>query len=523
MAGSTVAQPNVTFSLTSADQAVQNAEQKLLIVAPKISGGSAANGSWHQNIAGGDENGLFGQSSLLAQMIKAAKRVTDRVQVDAIAVAPGTTPRQVTVQVTASSVAAGTIYLTVGSERYRRYAVPVNANDTAATIIASAVALVNADPDCMYTASALTTPDRLQLEADNPGTIANDDPIEIEATINGLTLGALTEAQAGATDPSLTTTLDVINEERYQGIVWAYGADVDPLNTLLDARFNANNAVRDGVGFVARMDTHANHLGATYLTDASYNHRGLVYFAEEFQNDGANGYLGPAVAETPVIAATYFAMIRALRLTPDRSISRFVTTRAGLDQFGGPGLASLPYFNTPIPFLPTPKAGRGFTETEIEQLTVAGAAIIGQNAAGSAAIAGEVPTTYLTDAAGNPDVTWKFLNYVDTASQAREYFHNNCRARFAQSRLTQDAVVAGRDMANASVIKGFLVQLYNDLTGPVYTLCQGGPTAIAAFKDSIQITINMATGGVSILMDLPILTQLRTITATVQIDFDITG
>ena len=196
-----------------------------------------------------------------------------------------------------------------------------------------------------------------------------------------------------------------------------------------------------------------------------------------------------------------------------------MTSSAALDQFGGPALASLPYFNTPLPFVNVPGNGRGFTDVEIDEIFEAGGAVIGQNTAGSAVITGEVPTTYLTDAAANTDITWKFLNYVDTSSGAREYFHNNVKARFAQSRLTNGEITPGRDMANALSIKSYLVQLYSDLAGDGIALDQGGPDAIAFFKQNVVVTLDLALGKATITMLLPIMTQLRIIVASVKIDF----
>lgn len=517
--GNTIAQPDTTFIVTSATQPVQNAAQKVLLVGQITSAGSAADGSWHQNISSGDENALFGQSSQLANMVRAFKDITDRVQVDAIALDDNGSgaARVVDVPISGAATEAGTLYITAGSEKRFRFAVGVISGDSAATVCATAVAAINADAACPYTASVGSTPDRVVLTSDNDGTVANNDPIEIEGSVAGLTLGTVANATTGATDPTLTGILDVIGNTRYQGIVWPYGTTPAVANALLAARLNPSNAVLDGVAITAVSASLASHLST--LSGADFNHPHLVYLADELQTESQ--YLGPAVAEASYIKATYFAAIRALRMTPDVPISRYVNTNAALDQIGGPGGASLPYFNTPIPQLPVPRNGRGFTSSETEQLLAAGAGIIGQNAAGSAAIAGEIPTTYLTDAAGNPDVTFKYLNYFDTISQAREYFANNVRSRFSQSRLTTGTVTAGRSMANAGVIKGFLVNLYNDLAGPAYTLVVDGDAAVKFFKDNISIAIDMAQGKATISMKLPIVTQLRTILATVEIAFSV--
>jgi phage tail sheath gpL-like len=215
-----------------------------------------------------------------------------------------------------------------------------------------------------------------------------------------------------------------------------------------------------------------------------------------------------------------FAAVRSLRLTQDASISRYLTSSASLDQFGGPALASLPYFNTPIPQMPNITAPRGWTTAEIELLLAGGISVIGANATGSAALVGEVVTTYKTDSAANEDITWKFLNYVDTSSNVREYMFNNYKSRFAQSRLTSGSVSRGRDMANDVVIRAYTEQLYKDLSGPNFILVQAGEDAIVYFKDNLTLTLDLANGKVTITMFVPIVTQLRQIIATIKIAFD---
>jgi hypothetical protein len=108
---------------------------------------------------------------------------------------------------------------------------------------------------------------------------------------------------------------------------------------------------------------------------------------------------------------------------------------------------------------------------------------------------------------------------VDTSSQAREYFHNNLLARFAQSRLTEGAVSRGRDMANEVVIKAYCEKLYQDLAGPDYVLVQDGEAAITYFKTNLTVTLDLALGKATITMLVPIVTQLRIIVATFKISF----
>jgi hypothetical protein len=192
---------------------------------------------------------------------------------------------------------------------------------------------------------------------------------------------------------------------------------------------------------------------------------------------------------------------------------------ASKDQFGGVASASLPYFNTVIAELPGISSGRGWTDTEIEQLTAAGGSVMGVNAAGDSGLSGEVVTTYLTDAASNPDATFTFLNYVDTSSNIREYYFNNYKARFAQSRLTEGNLSRGRDVANELSIRAYSEQLYQDLSGDDFVLVQDGEAAFNFYKQNLDVELDLALGKVTVTMFVPLVTQLRTILGTIKIAF----
>ncbi len=214
--------------------------------------------------------------------------------------------------------------------------------------------------------------------------------------------------------------------------------------------------------------------------------------------------------------------IRALRLTEDANISRFVISRDGsLDRFGGMEIASLPYFNTPVPELPLQDIEDGFSKDEIDDLKAAGVAVIGNNRANTGVILGEAVTTYKTDAASNEDITFKFLNYVDTSSAIREYYFNNYKARFSQHRLTEGSLIRGRAMANAASIEAFSTQLYQELANRV--LVQDGEPYLQFYKENLVVELDLSTGTASVQMRTPIVTQLRAILGTIQIEFSAEG
>jgi hypothetical protein len=134
---------------------------------------------------------------------------------------------------------------------------------------------------------------------------------------------------------------------------------------------------------------------------------------------------------------------------------------------------------------------------------------------------GEVVTTYKTDPASNPDITWKYLEYVDTSSSIREYYFNNLKADYRQHRLTTGAILAGRAMANAQTISASCTKYYQALANDA--LAQFGDAFLAFYKKNLTVTIDVPNGSASVSMLMPIVTQLREIIANIQIDFTSEG
>lgn len=516
----TIRQPKINVAIVPSSETVGNTAQKILFIGQKVAAGSATAGALVENIAnGGAEDALFGRDSMLATLIRANKVRNQQIQVDAIALdddgsgvaSAGT----ITVVGTASE--AGTLTVIAGSERNHKFSIAVADTDTETDVAAAIVAAVNADLDVPVTAGNVLGV--VTFTANNDGTWGNSIPIEVRGEVGGITSTAVSGMAGGATDPALTGVFDPIGEKRYQAIVWPYPADTAEVRTLLDPRFNADGKVLDGVAFTAINDTLSNLSSLA----SPLNSQSLVIFGGNQETE--TNYSGGDVVEIPTVKAAVFAGYRGLRLDTDGvSVSDLVITANGpLDSFGGPALASKPYFNTPFAELFPVKTGRGFDDSEIETLKDDGVSILGNNIAGNTVITGEVVTTYKTDVAGNPDITFTFLNYVDTASQSREYFFNNYRARFAQSRLTEGDILKGRDMANAEVVRSFSKRLFQDLSGVDFVLLEAGEDALIFFDQNLIIIIDKALGKVTIQMTVPIVTQLREIAATMKIAFSTTA
>ena len=522
----TVKLPNVTSTLLPASVKADLNPQKVLFIGQMTSAGTAVATLLQENILNDNSwDTLFGEDSMLAAMLRAARRVNGITQFDAVALddAVGTPAEGVATITGTSATEAGLLTFYIGSKKNHAYEVPVLVGDTPTIIGDALVALVTADAKAPVT--AVDAVGVVTFTAIHDGTYGNTFGIAIEGTVGGITTVA-TAFTSGATDPALTGVFDIVGPTRYQTVVWPYDTNLTVLTDFLDPRFNVDNDILDGVGFVSITDTLANHLS----TLGAENSQSMSINVDKLEVVVSN-YKGPSILEIPVLKAAQFAAIRALRLTEDANIGSFVITRSARDSFGGAALASKPYFNTPFPDLELAITGAGWTEVETTQLKDAGGWVLGNNRAGNGVITGEVVTTYKTDAVGNPDPTFTFLNYVDTASAIREYFVNNYRSKYAQFRLTSGALIRGRDSANANSLAAFAAELNSDLGSPDFALTQTGLGTIndvqvdfdKLFRDNVVVTLDLTAGKAIIEITVFIIVQLRIIQLPIQIAFSPEG
>lgn len=512
-----VKQPEVTLNIQPANTISQVEDIKVLFVGQQTSNGSATAGTLVENIGNqAQEDDLFGADSHLARMIRAAKRKNKVTRFDAIPLDDdgGATQATADVTFTGTATADGTIFVTVGSYEQNRYEVTVSSGDAATDVGDALVTAIGNDNNAFVTAANATG--TVTLTAINGGTIGNEIGLKVEGTVAGVTTSLSGAFSSGATDPDLTNLFDVIEGDRYQIIVWPSTYDIDTVKDFLDDRFNVTNGVLDGRAILTQTDTLSN----LQTEGNNHNSQSLVIFGDKVISESL--WEGPAMLEYNDTKTAYFAAISALRLTEGANISDLiVANNGGLDQFGGPALASFPYFNTPIPELPLIPTGYGWTRTEIEQLSDSGISVMGNNRTRTNVLVGEVVTTYKTDAAGNDDPSFKYLNYVETMSVIREFFDVNLRDRFVQTRLTDGDLVPRRNIANEALIASYLDQLYQILASNEYVLVRDGSDAFAFFKNNRTITLDLQAGQVSVDMQTPIVTQLREIIGNIQLAFEI--
>jgi hypothetical protein len=318
--------------------------------------------------------------------------------------------------------------------------------------------------------------------------------------------------------------MDLVGNRRYQGILWPsdLSASIAEVTTdFLDDRFNVSNDILDGVAFMGEANTLTL---AKALVNAN-NSQSLVVMgnsiavSKEVYPTTNVAKIGPEVVHPVDFSVASFMAIRARRLSENASISSVVITNAANDQVGGISLASLPYHNTPLDDVPVTDSVDVFDGTDQAELNTAGFCVVGPNRTVTNTLTGTVVTTYKTDPAANPDVSFKYLNYVDTASVCREFLFNNFKSIFAQSRLTDGDLQAGRAMENEASLKTVFKRLMAILADNA--LIRDGRTADKLINDSLTVTLDLANRTATMISQLPIVTQLGTLNVPLRLTFEV--
>lgn len=512
--GTKIRFPKVNVPILGSDATPQSSGQRVLFIGQKDSG-SIPNDSLYQDLPVNENElaALVGGKSMLFEIISSARKLNKDVSFDVIVVSDGVgaTVASSTITLTASSVQAGELTIYLGSATNGEITVSVADGEAAASIASKISAAINAKTRLPYASTVLSNV--VTVTTVNKGSTYNQCSVYVDSVPSGVTAVA-TSFSDGTVDPDVSTSLDLVGDLRYQTIVWPYADDIDVVQQFLDDRFNADGEVKDGVAICGSSGTFANLkiLGSTFNSNSV-----VVVGVERLTANSYNEFI-----ESPWVIASQIAAIRSLRLQSGTNIARFVITKGGaLDAIGGPALCSKPYANTPMPLLKKSIDGLGFDKLEVKELNDAGITVVGNNKANNGVILGQVVTTYKNDNAGNPDITYKFLNYVDTASTGREFIFSRLESDNAQSRLTSGDLIRGRSMTNAETIAAAMVGYYQELSESDYVVARKGEDELAFFKSNLLVETDQETGSATVIFKLPIVTQLREINAPMTLTFNI--
>ena len=516
--GTNILEPEVTLTLIPGLSISTIRERSMLIVGTRF--GGTADPELVENIrslTAAQLDTAFGAQSFVRGMVQSAldllTGITPQPQVDVISLAdPGGTAATSVITFTGTPTESGSITFFIGSKSKRIYTIDIVDTDTATTIGDKLEAVINADTTAPFLAANVAGV--VTVTAVNTGLTPNTWGIGTDGgTVAGVTV-VLTAWSGGLGIPVLTNVFDSIEGVRETTVVWPEAYPEATVSNFLDARFNTSNDVLDGVAFTVHSDTLSQLKADAFLLDSqSVN---LIANKSDVVG-GFSNKLGPGIFEINDDIAASMGMIRALRLTSGAPISQFVISAgAPNDAFGGVHISSKPYFNTNIPGLAPPLPGEYFSDADRTELENNGVSTVSGNRANSQLVFGPQVTTFLTDGV-NPSTAFKFLNTVDQSSIIREFYVNNLQSRYAQSRLTDGVITIGFGIENKDSIRGFCIQLYQELSADVVT--QSGSAALQTYKDSLSVVVDVSEGKVTINQSPLLVGQIRVIIGAIEVNF----
>ena len=518
--------PGIIAQLLAAAGAVPPDPFRELIVGQTGAAGTAVAGQAYPDLeskTNAEIKALFGvNSDMTNRILKAREKSLGRFAIWGIGLAVSGTAVDSTLALTYAGTATEDRLMVVQpiSSKQFSFNVAVVTGDDGSAVAAK----VKAGFDVLeetFPASNAVALGVLTLTAADSGTIGNKYSVAHKDVAAGITVNAAVgsarnQFSSGANDPETTTVFDNVQATRFHSILWPWENDFSEVTDFLEPRNVINNAFLHGIGFIGLDDTEANIKAKVNGTPA-LNSPNLIFMGNRVV-DGADAFVEPSdwrVAE--------FCSIEGLRLTEGTPIAEFVTTDAPLDVVGGAGSASLAYHMTPLARTTPVDPALLFEGQEQVNLKDDGFTIVGVNESVSSTIMGELVTTYKFNSLGNPDVSFKFLNYIRTGYLALEIYFKLLKAAYSQSRLTEGTLVAGRAIANKSSIEAKYLEIFTTLGGADFVLCQAGSQAQKYFFDNLVISPDTASGVVTSSGQLPIVTQIRGFNMVFQLSFSIGG
>ncbi|MFG6500148.1 phage tail sheath subtilisin-like domain-containing protein [Sulfitobacter sp. 1A15106] len=433
------------------------------------------------------EDALFGQGSMLSQMIRIARRNAPFQEIwalpfdDAGGAAAATGAVDYTT-LTLPVAIAQTVSLYVAG---RRYAVTATPASTAATIATAMAAEINADADAPVTATDAAGV--VTITARHAGDLGNG--IDIRTTlIGGETIisgeATVTAMAGGATDPTITAGLANLADEDFLWLASPY-ADATNTTALTDLLNNQSgrwspyqqlygHAVTAKIDTVANLSTLGSGLNDPHLTVM-----------------GSNGMPSPVWELTAALGAKV-----AQHLSDAPELSR-------------------PLHYIELEGIVAPKVSDRFGISDKNVLLYDGIATHGVSRAGAVTIERAI-TTYKTNAAGGADATFLDIQTMAQSQYILRYLRTKVLSRHARQGLAGDDTPAINGVARPKDIRATLIAGYAELTN------LGVVENQRAFEDALIVERNAVDyNRVDVSLPFDVVNQLRVLAvqATANLQF----
>lgn len=392
-----IRKPGVYFEFNSklGNSGLPGNMQKTLIIAQRIAAGTVAEKVPTAVFSEAEAAAYFGTGSMAHLMARAAFGANPYLDLTicTLADAGGGTAATWTVTMTGPATAAGLLKLWIG---YRLIQIAIANGDAANAIAAALNAEIAKYGDLPVTAAVNNAV--VTLTARNKGTVANQVDVSTEVSATAVT-AVVAVGVAGATDPTLQDALDKVFAGSYDVVITPYN-DATNLQTLRTHLRTVAGPMeqRGGIGAYAFDGSLAN---ATTLSGTNVND-GFIsgYFLR--------GTKSPAYE----MAAAYGAVI-ASEEDPARPLN-------GLQLTG----------------IHAPDVTQRLSRTEQESCLANGASPGEVDAQGVPCIVRAI-STYVTNAAGVPDVAWLDITTARSMFYGRRAMRERIALRFPREKIVE--------------------------------------------------------------------------------------
>jgi len=424
--------------------------QKLLLIGQRLSTGTQAKNTLARVVSDRDAEEKFGQGSMLAGMLKAARACNQYTETWAVGLDDDGSgvPATGSIALSGTISSAGTLAVWIGGTRVR---VAVAADDEPSDVATNLAAAINAVGTLMVTASAATA--TVTLLARNDGLCGNDIDIRCnfysdEKLPAGLVV-SITAMSTGSANPDVADAIAALSDEPFDYIVMPYtdAANLTAMETELERRWGPLKQI-EGLCFSAAAGT-----SATLSTLGNSRNSQFV------------SILGTGKSPTwaPYCAAKYGAVA-----------ARYLNTDS-----------ARPLQTLKLTDMLAPARSDRFDQSERNVLLYDGISTFVVDSGGDCLIERAI-TTYRENASGAEDPSYLDINTMATLAYIRTQVRVRISSVYPRHKLADDDtyVAAGQAVVRPKDIRSEIIALFLSLEK------EGKAEGLAQFKQDIVVERN---------------------------------
>ncbi len=441
----------IEFDNSLAGRAEQ--EFKVLVIGQRLAAGAVAQGVPTRSVSDAQDELDFGRGSMLAEMLKAMRKVDRYMPVYAVALddnAAGVAATK-TVTVAGTATESGTSNLYIAGTRVQ---IAVASGAAATAVAAAIVTAVGADTTLPVTAAAVGAV--VTLTAKNKGECGNDIDVRLnyygEKTPAGITL-TIAAGVAGTGNPNIATAIAAFGQEWWNWIVNPYtdATNLTALETELNNRWGPTQQ-KGARAFIATRGSYA-------ATSSFGNGRNSPHVC----------HIGTNIVPEP----TYlWAAVNAMRSAPALALD-----------------PARPLRTLELTGLKAPPIELRWTDAERNNLLYDGTSTYTVTPDGRCVIERQI-TMYQVNSAGVSDISYLDIHRPETLERVRFEQRARVSLRFPRHKLssTDERFGTGQPIVTKDSMTAELVSLYQDFIELGW--CQD----LEGYKASLVVEIDTGLG-----------------------------